>query len=116
MQYQQSRVQRVRNDLKELETSQGALWNSLQGEDPYQRNNLPFPETIALTAALLRSEYQLWTSLLPMNEESMAVFISICDAAVAELQRLFAPLLSDKASKSLPGSTQVIRQVKYCIR
>lgn len=66
---------------------------------------------IALAAALLRGEYQLWTSLLPMNEESMSVFISICDALVAELQRLFSPLLSDKATKSLPGSTQVIRQV-----
>jgi hypothetical protein len=110
-QYQTSRIQRIRGDLKELETSQGALWNSLQGEDPYQRNNLPFTEMIALAAALLRGEYQLWTSLLPMNEESMSVFISICDALVAELQRLFSPLLSDKATKSLPGSTQVIRQV-----
>lgn len=114
-QFQASRIQRVRGDLKELETSQGALWNSLQGEDPYQRNNLPFPGMISLIASLLRSEYQLWTSLLPMNEESMPVFISICDAAIGELQRLFAPLLSDKASKSLPGSTQVIRQSKMLL-
>lgn len=88
------------------------MWNSVQSDDPYQRDNLPFAELMSLALGLLRSEYQLWSGTLPMNEESMAIFVSICDAVVAEMQRSFMPLLSDAAAKTRAGATLVIRQVR----
>lgn len=87
------------------------MWNSVQSDDPYQRDNLPFAELMSLALGLLRSEYQLWSGTLPMNEESMAIFVGICDAVVAEMQRSFMPLLSDAAAKARAGATLVIRQV-----
>lgn len=88
------------------------MWNSVQSDDPYQRDNLPFAELMSLALGLLRSEYQLWSGTLPMNEESMAIFVGICDAVVGEMQRSFMPLLSDAAAKARAGATLVIRQVR----
>jgi len=50
---------------------------------------------------LLRSELQLWGSTLPSNEESLHVFVAICEALIAELQRVLSPILSEeKISKN----------------
>ena len=61
----------------------------------------PFKEYFLLAYWLLRSELQLWGSTLPSNEESLHVFVAICEALIAELQRVLSPILSEeKISKN----------------
>lgn len=93
--YQQSRINEIKADLKELEQTQAVLWKSIHSEDPYQRGVHPFTELYHYCYWLLRSEYQLWGNLLPVDVDSMKAFIAICDFCLAELQRSLYPLLND---------------------
>jgi hypothetical protein len=116
--YQMSRISLIRSELKNLENERGALWNALQNEDPYQKDSLPVRELLYFTCLLLRSEYQLWTTIFHITEESMAIFVSICDSAIAELQRVLSPVLSNvfaAVKGKISGSSLVIKQTKLCL-
>lgn len=112
--YQSSRIQKLKSELKELEASNANQWHSIYTEDPYQRGTYPFHDFYFLSYWLIRSEYQLWGSTLPTNEESLAAYIAICEAALSEIVRVLTPLLTDEAMKGKQGVNSVIRQV-YCV-
>lgn len=115
--FQTARINNMRRILKSLETEQAAAWNALQGDDPHQRGTLPFNDLFLLAYQILRSEYQLWAGILPTAEDTLPVFIAICDAALSELQRMLSPLLADttiKAGKG-GGTTVVIGQSKILL-
>lgn len=111
--YQTSRIQKLKSELKELEASNANQWHSIYTEDPYQRGNYPFHDFYFLSYWLIRSEYQLWGSTLPTNEESLAAYIAICEAALSEIVRVLTPLLTDEAMKGKQGVNSVIRQVSF---
>ena len=57
------------------------------------------------------SENQLWASILPNTEESLHVFIAICESLINELQNIVSPFLSEDSGKSRSSTNAIIRQV-----
>eukprot|EP01040_Poterioochromonas_malhamensis_P008354 gene8354-9038_t len=113
--YENSRITKFKNELKELESTNPQHWHSIFTEDPYQKGIFPFHDFYFLAYWLIRSEYQLWGSTLPTNEESLQTFINICEASLAEIIRVLTPLLTDEAMKGKSGANSVIRQSKHLL-
>jgi hypothetical protein len=112
--YQSIRVAKLRSELKELENGYAKEWTvSLLQNGPYERGSHPFRLYFLFAYNLLRSELQLWGSTLPSNEESLHVFVSICEGLISELYSAVSPLLvDDKGSASSSNSQNpVVRQV-----
>lgn len=107
--YQTVRVAKLKAELKQQETSCAAQWAAAQQDGPYEKGSHPFKEYFTLAYWLLRSELQLWGSTLPSNEESLQVFVTICDTVIGELNRILAPILAVDKSKNV---NQVVRRVR----
>jgi hypothetical protein len=108
--YQSARISKLKAELKQQETKDAAQWLAAQQDGPYEKDSHPFKAYFTLAYWLLRSELQLWGSTLPSREDSLSVFVNICDAVVAELNRVLAPILSDQ--KLSPGTNPVVRKVR----
>ena len=114
--YQTVRIAKLKAELKLQETTYAAQWASAQQDGPYEKGSHPFKDFFLLAYWLLRSELQLWGSTLPSNEESLQVFVNICEALIAELNRVLSPLLVEE--KSRMGANPVVRKVtnvKECL-
>lgn len=99
------------SDLKDLELSCSAQWNNIFTDEPYQKGSHPFKDYFILSYWFVRSEYQLWGSTLPTNEDSMNAFIEICNSVLTDIKRVLKPSLSDESLKAKLDSNPVIRQV-----
>jgi hypothetical protein len=109
--YEGARIAQVRAELKALEQLDSAEWQSLTEDVPYQKGSHPLKAYMALAYEMLKGELQLWNSVLPTHEEaSLLVFVAICDAAVAEMQRLLSPFLLDD-QKSKQTNSHINKQV-----
>jgi hypothetical protein len=106
--YQNVRIAKVRAELKQQESTHAAQWAAAQQDGPYEKGSHPFKEYFLLAYYLMRSELQLWGSTLPSNEESLQVFVNICEALIGELSRVLAPILADEKSKT---GNPVVRKV-----
>lgn len=102
------RIAKLRAELKQQESAHAAQWAAAQQDGPYEKGSHPFKEYFLLAYYLMRSELQLWGSTLPSNEESLQVFVNICEALIGELSRVLAPILADEKSKT---GNPVVRKV-----
>eukprot|EP01036_Dinobryon_divergens_P031317 gene31317-40691_t len=98
--YQTVRITKLKAELKEVEQSNPTSWTHLLQDGPYEKGKYPFSEFFTLTFHLLRSENQLWASTLPNSEESLYVFVTICESLIHELQNIVSPFLSEDGGKS----------------
>lgn len=113
--YQTIRVAKLRSELKELENGYAKEWTvSLLQNGPYERGSHPFRLYFLFAYNLLRSELQLWGSTLPSNEESLQVFVAICEGLISELHSAVSPLLVDDKAVSSSSQNPVVRQVNHC--
>lgn len=102
--YQQSRTGVIKASLKTLEAGLPSAVAMLS-DDPYAKGSHPFHAYLPYSLHLLKGEFQLWGMSLPSSLESLKMFVSICDACVADLQRLLSPYMhDDKSSKANPVS------------
>lgn len=111
--YQTVRSTKIKGELKELETANSSAWTYLLQDGPYEKGKHPFKEYFTLSLYLLQSELQLWGSTLPNNEESLAVFTSICESVITEIQRVLAPIIYEDVGKN--KNNLVIRQSKLIL-
>lgn len=113
--YQTSRVARLKAELKAVESQHNAVWQStLYTEDPYAKGSHPFNDFFLFSYVYLRSEYMLWGNTLPMSEDSLRCYVAICDACIAELQRVLSPIISVASLDTAKTSVNpVIKQVAY---
>ena len=102
------RIAKLKSELKQHETSCASQWATAQQDGPYEKGSHPFKEYFVLAYWLLRSELQLWGSTLPSTEDSLKVFVNICEALIAEISRVLVPVLAHEKSKT---SNPVVRKV-----
>lgn len=101
--YQTVRIAKLKAELKQQENSCAAQWAAAQQDGPYEKGTHPFKEYFLLVYWLLRSELQLWGSTLPSNEESLQVFVNICESLIGEVGRVLHPILTeDRTAKTNP--------------
>jgi hypothetical protein len=101
--YQTVRIAKLKVELKQHEANHATQWAAAQQDGPYEKGSHPFKEYFLLVYWLLRSELQLWGSTLPSNEESLQVFVNICESLIGEVNRVLHPILSeDKTAKTNP--------------
>jgi hypothetical protein len=101
--YQTVRIAKLKAELKQHEANHATQWAAAQQDGPYEKGSHPFKEYFLLVYWLLRSELQLWGSTLPSNEESLQVFVNICESLIGEVNRVLHPILSeDKTAKTNP--------------
>lgn len=111
--YQSIRTTRLKSELRDLENLHAKDWAAaLLDSGPYEKGSHPFREYFNLNYNLLRSELQLWGSTLPSNEESLQIFVSVCEALIAELERVVAPVLIDDRAVSQHNQNHVVKQVR----
>uniref|UniRef100_A0A7S3HT83 Exocyst subunit Exo70 family protein n=1 Tax=Spumella elongata TaxID=89044 RepID=A0A7S3HT83_9STRA len=111
--YQTVRIAKLKAELKAQETACAAQWTAAALDGPYEKGSHPFKEYFLLAYWLLRSELQLWGSTLPSNEESLHVFVAICEALIAELQRVLSPILSEE--KMSKNNNPAVRKSKLVL-
>ena len=99
--YQTNRTTKLKIELKDLETSKVALWNSMLSDDPYLCGSHPFREYFLRSFWLLRSELQLWGNILPSSESTCQIFVNICESLISELQRALAPYVGEDSLTSV---------------
>jgi hypothetical protein len=105
---------KLRSELKELENGYAKEWTvSLLQNGPYERGSHPFRMYFMFAYNLLRSELQLWGSTLPSNEESLQVFVAICEGLILELHNVVSPLLLDDKTANSGNQNPVVRQVSF---
>lgn len=109
--YQTVRIAKLKSELKAHETAHTVQWTTAQQEGPYEKGSHPFKEYFLLAYWLLRSELQLWGAILPSNEESLQIFVNICEAVIAELQKTLSPLLVD--DKSRLNANPIVKKVNF---
>jgi hypothetical protein len=110
--YERVRTAKLKAELKELETIHSKEWSASLLDSPYEKGSHPFRGYFHLVYWLLRSELQLWGSTLPSTQESLQIFISICEAVVNDLQTVLKTLLSDDSkSSSNNKSTNAVNPV-----
>lgn len=97
--YQNIRIAKLKAELKQQESTYSSQWLAAQQDGPYDKSSHPFKEYFTLSYWLLRSELQLWGSTLPSNQESLEVFVNICDALISSIEKVLAPILLDEKSK-----------------
>lgn len=116
--FQTVRIAKLKAELKQQELAFNAQWTAAQQDGPYEKGTHPFKEYFLLAYWLLRSELQLWGSTLPSNEESLQVFVNICEALISELNRVLAPILVDEKPKQNvnPVVRKVTRFFTSCFR
>jgi len=108
--YQTVRIAKLKAELKEVEQLSPTSWTHLLQDGPYEKGKYPFDEYFTLSYYLLRSENQLWASTLPNSEESLYVFINICESLINEVQAIVAPFLSEESGKSRSSTNIIIKQ------
>lgn len=96
--YKSLRIAQTKADLKAYEQSLQREWEGVLADKsgPYAAGKHPFASYYALAFSILRGELQLWGTALPSSEDSVAVFISICEAAFLEMARVLMPYTSVK--------------------
>lgn len=116
--YQNARVTRLKAELKAVESQHNAAWQSaLYTEDPYAKGSPAFNDFYLFSYVYLRSEYMLWGSTLPVSEDSLKCYVAICDACIAELQRVLSPITSLSSFETAKATVNpVIKQVHLNIR
>lgn len=82
----------------------------------YHKGIQPFKEYCQLANELLRGELQLWGNTLPTSEESLLVFVSICDAIIMEFLTLLSPILSKDTSKKSPENRILKHSQSFLIK
>lgn len=113
--FQSVRIVKLKAELKLQEQAFNAQWTAAQQDGPYEKGTHPFKEYFLLAYWLLRSELQLWGSTLPSNEESLQVFVNICEALISELNRVLAPILVDDKPNSKQNVNPVVRKVRHAV-
>lgn len=110
--YQTVRVAKLKAELKQQETSCAAQWAAAQQDGPYEKGSHPFKDYFLLAYWLLRSELQLWGSTLPSNEESLQVFVGVCEALIAEVARVLHPILAEDSGNKTSKANPVVKKVR----
>lgn len=119
--YERVRSAKLKAELKELETTHSKEWSASLLDSPYEKGSHPFRGYFHLVYWLLRSELQLWGSTLPSTQESLQIFVSICEAVVNDLQTVLKALLSDdsksssSSSKSMNAVNPVVSKSKWLL-
>eukprot|EP00602_Paraphysomonas_sp_CaronLab_P002363 CAMPEP_0185033494 /NCGR_PEP_ID=MMETSP1103-20130426/22481_1 /TAXON_ID=36769 /ORGANISM="Paraphysomonas bandaiensis, Strain Caron Lab Isolate" /LENGTH=656 /DNA_ID=CAMNT_0027569775 /DNA_START=21 /DNA_END=1988 /DNA_ORIENTATION=- len=73
----------------------------------YTKGNFFFPKYYSVAFTMLRGELMLWsTSLSGHSPESSAVFTSICEVVISELERVTAPYLLPTTGLQGTGSSK----------
>lgn len=92
--YQRVRIAQVKAELQAHEADHASEWIALtQDNIPYLKGTHPLNAFYTFAFEMLRGELHLWGITLISSQESLLVFIAICDAAVMELQRVMGPVL-----------------------
>jgi len=113
--YERVRTLKLKAELKELETTHFQEWSASLLDGPYEKGSHPFRDYFHLVYWLLRSELQLWGSTLPSTQESLQIFVNICEAVVHDLQTVLKSLLSHDRSSSKSNPNPVASKSKWLL-
>lgn len=93
--YKSLRIARAKADLKAHELSQQVGWETaiVDKSAPYATGKHPFASYYALAFSILRGELQLWGTALPSSDDSIAVFLAICEAVIQDMSRVLSPYI-----------------------
>lgn len=101
--YKSLRVAQAKADLKAFEQSQQLGWDGVLSDksSPYAAGKHPFEHYYALAFSILRGELQMWGTALTSSEDSISVFLSVCEAVLNEMSRVLSPYTSVKSHISV---------------
>jgi hypothetical protein len=96
--YKSLRVAQAKADLKAHELLQAIGWEGVLSDKAamYAAGRHPFANYYSLAFSILRGELQLWGTALPSSDDSIAVFLAVCEAVLNEMSRVLNPYLTEK--------------------
>ena len=101
--YKSLRIAQAKSDLKSFEQSVQLGWEGVLGDKsaPYAAGKHPFAKFYQLSFSILRGELQLWGTVLSSSEESITVFLGVCEAVLNEMARVLSPYIAEKKSNNV---------------